>query len=302
MDIVAIVLVAALIIAGVAAFIANRNIRVAESNARPLWMRNTLDTAKGQCSKFSNAIQNFISKKLEGSGITYTAYEMMIIWLACIVLPPLLVLLFGQNPLFAVLAAVIGALLPLLQINSKKKSNRKKFEMLLGEAMPLIAANLRGGFTPQASMSAVAKSTSEPLKTELNFIVTTMTLGTPLDEALNQAAVRNKSHDLEIFSAAVAVQSEKGGELAKIVAQVGDTIRERAKLKALVDSKTASAKMQCKVLVVLPIIEVVGLVIASEVARQFYLSVPGFILIGVCALMIAFAVWMVSRMSDIGSL
>ena len=77
-------------------------------------------------------------------------------------------------------------------------------------------------------------------------------LGRDLVDAMRSAAVRVKSEDMSWVVPAVEINREVGGDLAEVLDQVGQTIRDRADLKRQVKTLSAEGRLSAVILLGLP--------------------------------------------------
>ena len=106
-------------------------------------------------------------------------------WAATATLPALTALALGVGPLSLLLLPVCAAGFP-LYLKVRRDSGKKKFEEQLGQAMPLIASNLRAGSSVAQAIGPVAENMSDPIKSEfrsktsLNRIESQIMVGLPV--------------------------------------------------------------------------------------------------------------------------
>ena len=163
--------------------------------------------------------------------------EAEIVWAATATLPALTALALGVGPLSLVLLPVSAAGFP-VYLKIRRDSGKKKFEEQLGQAMPLIASNLRAGSSVAQAIGPVAENMSDPIKSEFRRLTSDIRAGTPVPEALDKVADRTGSRDLRLFATAVDISQQTGGSLADITENVGQTVRARVEARKAIRSKT----------------------------------------------------------------
>jgi len=149
--------------------------------------------------------------------------------------------------------AILGGS-PFLVMRWKKGRKTLKFEKQMPEAMELLARSLRAGHTLQSTLELVAQETPAPLGKEMRIAYEEQRLGLSMSQALRRMGDRVASQDLRYFVTAVLIQTETGGNLAEILDNIGNLIRERLKLKGKVQALTAEGRFSALVLVGLPIL------------------------------------------------
>ena len=88
-------------------------------------------------------------------------------------------------------------------------------------------------------------------------------MGVPLESALEAMGRRVGSMDLDLVITAVLIQREVGGNLAKILDNIGDTIQERIRMKREIFALTAQGRLSAWVLILLPFLMALFLYIFS---------------------------------------
>ncbi len=131
----------------------------------------------------------------------------------------------------AIAALPLGIAAFPIWVKTKRGAEQGLFEEQLGQAMPLIASNLRTGASIAQSVAPVAEHMDEPLKSEFAILERDLRNGRPIDQALDDMAKRTKSSNLRLYSTAVSVSQQTGGSLSEITERVGEAIRAKVKAK-----------------------------------------------------------------------
>ena len=236
---------------------------------------------------------------LKRCGMTMAAGEFVTIWLALVVAAPIAAFLLGAPAVGAALAAGVAAIGPMLWLRIQKSKSSRRFERLLGDTLPLIASNLRGGLSLRQALTPVAKNMGEPIASEFARLTADIDTGTPIDEAMRVMGLRNNCSDMILLSEAVAAQKVSGGNLADIVDTVGEVVRERTRMREDIRSKTSSARMSAKVLLGLPPILGCAIVAMNEMYREFFTSPTGILVIVLAAIFDLIGYMVIKKMADI---
>ena len=218
--------------------------------------------------------------------------EAEIVWAATATLPALTALALGVGPLSLLLLPVCAAGFP-LYLKVRRDSGKKKFEEQLGQAMPLIASNLRAGSSVAQAIGPVAENMSDPIKSEFRRLTSDIRAGTPVPEALDKVADRTGSRDLRLFATAVDISQQTGGSLADITENVGQTVRARVEARKAIRSKTSL------IMVGLPVFMMAALLAISPSHREFYSQPSGWALIALAVVLDALAYLMMRKMGDV---
>jgi tight adherence protein B len=105
-----------------------------------------------------------------------------------------------------------------------------------------------------------------------------------------------KSQDFLWSAQAIETQREVGGNLAEVLENVNETIRERAALARQVRALSAEGRMSAGVLLGLPVVMLILLCFMNPTyASTFFTTVQGWLLLGVAAVMLSVGAFWLSR-------
>ena len=144
------------------------------------------------------------------------------------------------------------ALLPLTYVWWMRKRRLGKFGTQLPEALDLMAQALRAGQSLPAGIQLVGEQMQEPLGPEFQRAFEEQNLGVALTDTLVDMADRIPDLDLRFFVTAVVLQRQTGGDLAEILDKIGKLIRERFKIKGMIQALTGEGRISGSVLLAMP--------------------------------------------------
>ncbi len=153
-------------------------------------------------------------------------------------------------------------LAPLGWVLYKRSARFSRFNLLLPEAIDLIARSLRAGQSLPSAMVTVAEEIADPLGPEFRRCADEMNYGLPFREALLNVFRRFPLQDLQFLISAILLQRETGGNLAELLDKTAAVLRSRIHLQQKVKVYTAQGRMTGAVLVALPFIAFVLLNLA----------------------------------------
>jgi len=185
--------------------------------------------------------------------------EYLAIWGASIVGVPLIMLLLSVfvptlgNPLFLLIGAFIGFILPRLWLGRRTKGRLSAFNKQLPDTITLIANALRAGSSFLQAIELVVRESRPPISTEFGRVIREVNLGLPFEQALENMVRRVRSDDLELMATAISIQHQVGGNLAEILDSIAFTIRERVRIKGEINTLTAQQRLSGYVVGFLPI-------------------------------------------------
>jgi tight adherence protein B len=193
-----------------------------------------------------------LAKLIEQSGISTTVSAVMIACMLAAVVSGAAALIFLRQPLFALIAGLVGGVLPILWLKHKRTARMKRFEEQFPEALDLLSRALRAGHAFQTAMGMVADELHAPVGIEFKKAFEQQNFGLPLRDVLDQMAERVPLLDVKFFVTAVTIQRETGGNLAEILDNLAHVVRERFKILRQVRVHTAHGRFTGYVLLALP--------------------------------------------------
>ena len=148
---------------------------------------------------------------------------------------------------------LLGAFLPRFYLRRRQTKRLKDFDAQLPDTITLLANSLRAGSSFLQGIELVTRESTPPLSEEFERVVREMSLGQPLNVALNNLVRRVASEDLELMVTAIQIQSTVGGNLATVLDAIAFTIRERIRIKGEINTLTAMGRYSGYVLMLLPV-------------------------------------------------
>ena len=174
-----------------------------------------------------------------------------------------------QGAVGFVFAAVLVGLIPVAALRFLSGSRRRKFTSQLPDTLQLLSGSLRAGYSLLQGVEAVSQEVENPMGAELRRVLAEARLGRPLEEALDDCALRMGSPDFTWAVMAIRIQREVGGNLAELLQTVGETMVARERLRREIRTLTAEGRMSAIIVGILP----VGLGIMLYVLNPTYMSV-----------------------------
>lgn len=198
--------------------------------------------------------KNWFELKAQQANLPVTGQEYMMLVggsaLFIFVLLAIATLQLSEPLLFAVGWVVFAS----LYVQFKAKRRMKQFTDQLGDAIAMMSNAIKSGFTFQQAMDIVAKEIKGPISEEFVRALNEIQLGVTLEEALEGICQRVKDDDFEMVAMSVVIQRQVGGNLSQILDTVGETIRDRIKLRGEIKSLTAEGVISGWTIALLPVI------------------------------------------------
>jgi tight adherence protein B len=174
----------------------------------------------------------------------------------------LLLLLSSFNPWWALLGLGLGTLIPFLVLSFKRSRRERAFTDQLPDTLTLMAGSLAAGYSMPQAVDTVVREGIDPMASEMRKALIETRLGVPIDEALENIAIRTGSEDFAWVVMAIRIQREVGGNLSEILRIVAETIRERQYLRRQVRTLSAEGRISAIIISSLPPLFALYLLIA----------------------------------------
>ena len=221
-----------------------------------------------------------LEKMLMAAGVSVSTGKLMLVLLATpliIFITMILVMAAGdvgfgtgRLVLLASISLAIGAGIPLLVFQAKAARMRKKMQDQFPVALDVFVRGLRAGHPIAAALDLLTVEMPDPIGSQFGIVVDEVTYGADLRDALSAMADRWDLDDMRMFVVSLSVQNETGGNLAEILENLSQVIRERASMMRKVRALSSEGRMTAAMLTALPIIAFTLLFITSP---RFYLDV-----------------------------
>ncbi len=240
-------------------------------------------------------IEPRLALRLDLAGIGWSPAEWVLAGgCASVVLALVLTALFGSPVAGAVAGGLAGWLAMRFGLNFRIGRRRAKFAEQLPDLLQFLAGSLRSGFSLAQGLDAAVQEDTQPVASEFSRAVADSRIGVDIEDALDQVADRMESADLRWTVIAIRIQREVGGNLAEVLGNTVDTMRERAQLRRHVRALSAEGRLSAYILVSLPIF--VGgwlFLVRRSYVRPLYTSTVGIVmLIFAVGLIVAGSLWM----------
>ncbi len=124
---------------------------------------------------------------------------------------------------------VVGiAMLPNLVLVRLARQRRLSFAGQLPDALMLVSAAIRSGASLPLALRQMSQEMAAPCGQEFELMLREQRLGVTLDEALGSLERRMGGDDLRLFTAAVRIAGDSGGNLAETLERLADSIAPQA--------------------------------------------------------------------------
>ena len=260
------------------------------AQAMQLLRRRATDLPEGLPGFIARPAMRF-EKTLMAAGVAIPTGRLMLILLATPVILFGAIIMFmaatnlalgaGRVLMVATFAGLLGAGIPMLFFQFRATQRRRKMQDQFPVALDVFVRGLRAGHPIAAALDLLTVEMPDPVGSQFGIVVDEVTYGADLRDALSAMADRWDLDDMRMFVVSLSVQNETGGNLAEILENLSQVIRERASMMRKVRALSSEGRMTAVMLTALPIIAFTLLFLGNP---RFYLDVaddpaflPGYI-------------------------
>ncbi len=144
-------------------------------------------------------------------------------------------------------------LLPWVVVKLRQAKRRRDLASQLPDAIDILSAALRTGFSLLRGVQTVAGQMQPPISDEFRRLAAEVQMGMGTSEALDNLVDRTQCYDLELVVAAIQIWSEVGGNLSEVLDNIAETVRERLRLQGEINAATAEVRLSAGILFAMPI-------------------------------------------------
>ncbi len=186
-----------------------------------------------------------------------------LVWIGLVVLlrPPLLVAGI-LLPIIALTGA--GAFYWYVQFRIARRL--ETFITQLELALRLISSGVRVGLGLRQALTIVIEELPDPARHEFLRVIGQTNIGVSMLDAMDDLAERMPSNESLMMARVIRIQSQSGGDLARVLEQLAGTIKDRRQVHRKISALTAEGRMSAMVLMVIPL--ALGLFIVTTQAEM----------------------------------
>jgi tight adherence protein B len=223
-------------------------------------------------------------EKLEIARIERPAGQMVLTTALATLAAVAVVSFMAGTPVLAIPMLGLGPAAMLAVVNRRLARQREQFGEQLPSHLQELASAMRAGHSLVGGLRTIAESAAEPMRTELERVLADEQLGVPLDAALAPMARRMACEDVQQVALVAALHERTGGNMAAVLDQVAEGVRERMELRRELEALTAQARLSRWVVTALPpmLLLVISVEDGSYVRPLFHTST------GVLLLLVSF--------------
>jgi tight adherence protein B len=186
---------------------------------------------------------NKLLRLIEQADVQFRVHQLLMLCVGLAVITGTLSWYIRHSLLIAIVTSVVTGALPFMYLLQARKRRIKQFLEQLPDALDLITRALRAGHAFNSSLHTVATEMPDPISKEFRRTFEEINLGMSLKAALEHLGDRMPLMDLKLCLTAILIQRETGGNLAEVLENIAEVIRERFKILGQVRVYTAQGRM-----------------------------------------------------------
>jgi tight adherence protein B len=241
-----------------------------------------------------------LDAQLEAAGLSLRSGEFVVATVLAGLVGAALGAAIMQNVLLAGVIGLVSAATPTVVLRLSLGRRSEKMREQLPDVLTIMASSLRAGHSFLQALDTVAREIPAPANVEFQRLVAEIRLGRPAEDALEALADRVGSADFRWAVLAVNIQREVGGNLAEILDNVSDTLRERAMMRRQIRVLTAEGRLSAWVLAVLPFaIAIYMFAVNPDYISLLFTTQIGLFMLGVAGVLMVLGILWMRKIVDI---
>ena len=241
-----------------------------------------------------------LAEDLGRAGLNVTPAEYLLMRIGAVALGALIGLFRFGISVGPLVLAVVGFVLPPLVMGFLQRRRRDQFNEQLAGMLQLLSNSLKTGYAVDRALETVAAKSPPPVSTEFERVTTEIALGTSVEDALSSLLLRIDSPDLEFIVTAILLHVRVGGNLAEVLDNISDTLRDRIQTKRDMAVLTAQSRASATIITGLPILLALGLyVFVPGYFAPMTSTFIGYVLLGVAGFLIIVGNILITRMTQL---
>lgn len=243
-----------------------------------------------------------LAEDLARAGLNISPSEYLLIRIGSVALGLLIGLFRFGISVGPLVLGVVGFIVPPLVITYLQRRRRELFNAQLAAMLQLLSNSLKTGYAIDRALETVAQKSPPPVSTEFERVTTQIALGTSVEDALSSLLLRIDSPDLEFIVTAILLHVRVGGNLAEVLDNISETLRDRLQTKRDMQVLTAQSRASATIITGLPILLALGLyVFVPGYFAPMTSTWIGYALLGVAGFLILIGNVLITRMTALES-
>jgi len=252
---------------------------------------------RGQIAKFASAYQVKIDRadmnvKPEDFVLALVGISVMMWLLAAFVLHAPVVVTLLIFPIAFVATFYGGSYYLTFRGNRRVDMFVQQLELVLR----MLSGALRVGLGLRQAIILVTEEIPDPARRELMRVIGRTNIGVTIVDALEDLSRSMPCNEMQMFARVVKVQQSTGGDLAKVLEKLGNTIRDRRRVFRKMNALTAQGRFGAAIIGALPIL-VGGFVVSTQpsMGNALMHTFPGNVALGIFTVLEGLAIFSLNK-------
>jgi tight adherence protein B len=195
------------------------------------------------------------------------------------------------------LAFAAGGGLPFWALSFLKKRRENRFLENFPDAVDVIVRGIKAGLPLLDSLKLIASEAQEPIRSEIQSIIETQTIGIPLGEACLKLYEHMPLPEANFFGIVISIQQRAGGNLSEALGNLSRVLRDRKKMKAKIKAMSMEAKASATIIGALPIAVMTLVYVTSPQYISLLWTEPlGRMMLAGCAVWMSVGIFVMRKM------
>ncbi len=217
-------------------------------------LRENHQFASGSGKGVGESVNGWFDRLMIQSGIRINP----MVWLGLCLLSGLtlggIAFVYSERPIPTVFLGLAGLLLPLGITVALRDLRQKKIMSQLPGMADELARSARAGRNLEQSLMLVAADTDAPLGDELKVSARRMEMGLDVGSAVRDLSDRTGVSTLTMFSSALSLHQDTGGDLIVVLERMATSVRDRLHFVARQRAATVASRWGAALMVTIPLI------------------------------------------------
>lgn len=261
------------------------------------WLTNALQDF---ALNYKNTFTESANANMGDMFMTVDVNQLFYINMIALAIVPLILWFLIGDPITTIVVFVLIALAPSMMYKRMRKQRMRRFEEQMPDALIMLSGAMRAGASLNIALENLVKEQPAPLSQEFELFMREQRVGVDFEVSLANMEKRIPLQDFSMFSSALRINREIGGNLAEIIESLGSTLRMKHQMEGKIESLTAQGKMQGIVMTGLPVLLAVLLyLLEKESMEKLWTTSVGWGVLSVIIIMEAMGYIMINKITRI---
>lgn len=232
--------------------------------------------------------------------MTVDAGRLFVINLVSVVLIPVLILVITHEWIIPLGVFIFLLFIPVIIYRIMRTKRLRKFEEQLPDGLIMMAGSMQAGASLNIAIDNLIKEQPAPISQEFELLNREQRIGVDFELSLDHMDERVPIQDFAMFTSAIKINRDIGGNLAEILKKLSDTLRKKHQMEGKIDSLTAQGRLQGIVMTGLPVLLGVLLYfLEKDAMSQLWTTKVGYVVLAVIIIMEFLGYIMIKKITTI---